>query len=220
MPNLIILEEKEILAQGLDVSKLPNREIMKNYFFDDELEMLQRLVKIEHVFLNEEVTLLYPGCGSDILTPLIYVEKISPRIKKVKMCCVDISDSFKLMKTILHEVGVSFADVEKKEYVEGKEEQEIEEIQFYWEGILIELYFYQQNIARFLYEFAGFDIYFEKCFRIMKDRMPEYETVIYDKLAQGGLVISDSGFSQVGLEKIEVDSRLSAYGEMMMGRKK
>jgi hypothetical protein len=226
MPNLIILEEKEIVAQGLDVSKLPNQEIMKNYFFDDELEMLQQLVKIENVFLNEEVTLLYPGCGADILTPLLYLEKISPRVGKVRMVCVDISDSFKLMKTILHEVGVSFADIKGAEKKVKKKEEEVvgervvERIQFYWKGILMELYFHQQNIARFLHEFASFDIYFEKCFRIMKDRMPEYETVIYDKLAQGGLVISDSGFSQVGLEKIEVDSRLSAYGEMIIGRKK
>ena len=86
--------------------------------------------------------------------------------------------------------------------------------------MLVTLHFHQQSIARFLYEAPEFHIYFEKCFRIMKDRMPEYENVIYDKLAANGLVISDSGFSQVGLEKIEVDSRLSAYNEMIVGRKK
>ncbi len=217
MPNLIILEEKEVEACGLDVSKLPNRELMKNYFFEGELEMLQKLSAITHTFEAGEVMLLYPGCGADILTPLLYLEKLSPRVERVRMVCVDITDSFNLMKTILHEVGVSFAEVERGE---GREEKIVEGIEFYWKGILVKLDFYSQSIARFLHEFASFDIYFEKCFRIMKDRIPEYETVIYDKLAVNGLVISDSGFTQVGLEKIEVDSRLSAYGEMVMGRKK
>ncbi len=207
MPNLIILEEKDVPAQGMDVSKLPNRELMKNYFFDDEFELLQQLPTIEHTFSAEEVTLLYPGCGTDILTPLLYLEKLVPRVERVKIHGVDMSDSLKLMKTILYEVGVSFSEDE-------------EGIQFYWQHMLVRLQFHVQNIARFLHDGPEYHIYFEKCFRIMKDRMLDYEQVIYDKLAWKGLVISDSGFSQVGLEKISVDSGLSAYGEMMVGRKK
>lgn len=216
MPNLIIFEEKDVVAQGLDVSKLPNKELVKNYFFDDEFEMLQGLQTIEHSFSTTEVSLLYPGCGTDILTPLLYLEKITPRIEQVMLHFVDISDTYAMLKTILHEVGISFAEVEDMDAESGGKKG----IQFHWQHMLVRLQFHQQNIARFLYDCPAYHIYFEKCFRIMKDRMPEYETVVFDTLAAKGLVISDSGFVYVGLEKIEVDSRLSAYGEMMVGRKK
>jgi|SRR3989338_1526427 len=207
MPNLIIFEEKEVLALGLNKEKRPNAEKVKNYFFDDELETLNCLQTIEHSFSTAEISVLYPGCGTDILTPLLYLERITPRIEQITLHFVDISDTFAMLKTILHEVGVSFADVEGG-------------IQFYWQDMLVRLLFYQQNIARFLANCPEYHIYFEKCFRIMKDRMPEYESVIYEKLVTSGLVISDSGFLDVGLERISVDLRLSAYNEMMVGRKK
>src|SRR3989338_545235 len=207
MPNLIIFEEKEVPALGLNREKKPDIEKMKEYFFDDELDMLQGLQTIEHTFSATEVSLLYPGCGTDILTPLLYLERIMPRIERVKLHFVDTSGSFAMFKTILYEVGISFAECEGG-------------IQFHWQHILVTLYFHQQNIARFLHNCPEYHIYFEKCFRIMKDRMPEYEQVVFDRLATSGLVISDSGFLDVGLEKIEVDLKLSAYGEMMVGRKR
>ena len=207
MPNLIIFEEKEVLALGLNKEKRPNAEKVKNYFFDDELETLNCLQTIEHSFSTAEISVLYPGCGTDILTPLLYLERIMPRIERVKLHFVDTSGSFAMFKTILYEVGISFAECEGG-------------IQFHWQHILVTLYFHQQNIARFLHNCPEYHIYFEKCFRIMKDRMPEYEQVVFDRLATSGLVISDSGFLDVGLEKIEVDLKLSAYGEMMVGRKR
>ncbi len=219
MPNLIILEEKDVPAQGLNESKLPNRELIKEYFFDDELEMLQQLPTIEHTFSAEEVALLYPGCGSDILTPLLYLEKLAPRIERVTLHFVDTSGSLAMLKTILYEVGISFAEVEDVENVDAGSRGR-GGIQFHWQHMLVTLHFHQQNIARFLHDCSEYHIYFEKCFRIMKDRMPEYEEVIYDKLASSGLVISDSGFLDVGLEKISVDARLSAYNEMIVGRKR
>ncbi len=211
MPNLIIFEEKEVLAQGLNREKKPAVEKIKEYFFDDEFERLQELQEIEHSFLTTEVSLLYPGCGTDILTPLLYLEKITPKLHHITFHCVDISDSFQIMKTILHDVGISFAD---------GGEGENRGIQFYWQHMLVTLQFHTQNIARFLHDCPNYHIYFEKCFRIMKDRMPEYEQVVFDRLAANGLVISDSGFREVGLEEIRVNSQLSAYNEMMVGRKK
>lgn len=65
-----------------------------------------------------------------------------------------------------------------------------------------------------------FDIYFERAFRIMKDQMEGYESQVFEKLSSGGVVISDSGFKEVGLEKIDLPISLSAYQEMMAGLKK
>lgn len=216
MPNLIIFEEKEVPALGLNREKIPDIEKMKEFFFDEEFEVLQQLPSIEHIFSTNKVSLLYPGCGTDILTPLLYLEKITPQIEHVTLHFVDISDSLAMLKTILHQVGVSFAQVEEIDAESGGGRG----IQFHWQHMLVTLYFHVQNIARFLHEAPNFHIYFEKCFRIMKDRMPEYEAVIYEKLAMNGLLISDSGFEERGLEKIKVDSRLSAYNEMMVGRKR
>ncbi len=62
-----------------------------------------------------------------------------------------------------------------------------------------------------------FDIYFERAFRIMRERHPEYEQKIVEKLNRGGILISDSGFQDTTLRKIMVPKELSAYGEMVLG---
>src|SRR3989344_3060969 len=147
MPNLIIFEEKEVLALGLNKEKRPNAEKVKNYFFDDELETLNCLQTIEHSFSTAEISVLYPGCGTDILTPLLYLERITPRIEQITLHFVDITDTFAMLKTILHEVGISFADVEDVDTKSGGRRRGI---QFHWQHMLVTLQFHTQNIARVL----------------------------------------------------------------------
>ena len=54
----------------------------------------------------------------------------------------------------------------------------------------------------------------------MREHIPYYEQSVFDKLASGGVIISDSGFEEVEMERISVPLELSSYGEMVMGRKK
>ena len=53
----------------------------------------------------------------------------------------------------------------------------------------------------------------------MKDSDPNYENKVFDSLNQGGVLISDSGFQKLDLERIDVPSELSSYKEMIIGKK-
>src|SRR3989338_7909977 len=206
MGFLISYEEKKAKAKGLDKSAKPKEEKLKEYFFPDDYHNLSLLSGLSKIEYPENPTLFYPGCGADILFPLKYVELLFPRLRKVTLILNDIDNNFGIIKTVLDYVGVSFAEKKKS-------------LQFYWNGILVDLQFIQGNAFELLPELPAFDIYFERAFRIMKDDHPEYENQIYQKLNPNGILISDSGFQHLPLEKMNVSQELSAYKEMIIGIK-
>ncbi|HLD40404.1 MAG TPA: hypothetical protein VJB13_04650 [Candidatus Nanoarchaeia archaeon] len=207
MGFLISYEEKAVKAKGLNKLAIPDPEKVQQYFFPDEYQNLSLLSKLPKLKYPEHPVLLYPGCGADILFPLKYVEILFSRLRNITLIFNDLDNNLGLIKTILDEVGVSFK--EKKS-----------QITFYWNGVLIELKFIQGNIFQILPQIPAFDIYFERAFRIMKDEHENYENQVYQKLNSNGLLISDSGFQQLPLEKIKVSKELSSYQEMIIGIKR
>lgn len=204
MPNLINLVEKEVMPKGLDQKALPNQKKIKNYFFDDEYSNLKLLKNLPKQKSKHTMSLFYPGCGSDILTPLHYIEELFTEIKQLNCMLIDKDNNLGLIKTILDDIGITFTE-------QGNT------MQFYWNNILINIEFITANV--FQIDLPTFDIYFEKAFRIMKDNSHYYEENIFRKLNQKGVLISDSGFSHLPLEKIDVPSHLSGYNEMIIGVK-
>ena len=206
MGFLISYEERAVKAKGLNKLAKPDQEKIQQYLFPDEYQNLSLLLdfpKLEH---PENPALFYPGCGADILMPLKYIEILFPRVRNITFLLNDIDNNFGLIKTILDEVGVSFLEQKHK-------------LQFYWNGILVDLQFLQGNVFA-LQDLPTFDIYFERAFRIMKDDYPSYENRIYQQLNPKGIIISDSGFQHLPLEKLPVSQELSAYKEMIVGIKK
>ena len=201
MPNLIVIEEREVIAKGLNKNQTIDQEKVRSFFFDDEYENISLLNL--NLSIKDSPILFYPGSGSDILTPLHYL-KIFPGIKNITFIFIDKSDNLGSIKTILDDIGVSFEEAENT-------------IKFYWNNILITLNFIKNNI--FTAELPNFNIYFEKSFRAMKSEHLEYEYNIYHQLSSNGLVISDSGFQHLKLANIDVPKELSIYQEMIIGRK-
>lgn len=206
MPNLIIFEEKKVTAQGLNPNNKINEKKLKEYFFEDDYKNLSSLNNIRIPLEKKNISLLYPGCGADIFFPLIYLEKLFPKIKKVQLNFVDYEDNLGLIKTVLDNVGISFSEKKNK-------------IKFYWGNILVKLDFITKRIEDHLPKQKHFDVYFERAFRIMRDEIKDYEKDILAKLKPGGILISDSGFEQAKLKEIEVPKKLSSYGEMIVGVK-
>ena len=126
-------------------------------------------------------------------------------MKEVDLLFVDVSNCFEMIRSVLDDAGVSFAEL--------KENQ----IAFYWSDKLINLEFKEGDIFRLLPNLPEFDIYFERAFRIMKDS--NYESLIFQKLKPGGIIISDSGFQHLPLCRLPVSPDLSAYKEMIIGIK-
>lgn len=208
MPNLIVYEDKEVKAKGLDPKNKVNEEKLKEYFFEEDytqLKQLERISKIKFPFDNP--TLIYPGCGVDLFSPLIYLERLFPEVKEAHLIFIDENEVLSVFKTQLDEVGISFA--EKKN-----------QITFYWKDQLISLEFVEGDIAKILHKLPNYHLYFEKAFRIMREQIPDYERRILEKLSVEGIVISDTGFEDAELDNFNAPKELSAYGEMIIGKKK
>ena len=207
MPNFITLTSKNITPKGLKLNTLLDKEKIESYFFSTDFTILEKLNNLKVPLEVQNPTLLYPGCGTDILTPLLYIEKLFVHTKKWNFIFVDTSNTFCILKTILDDVGVFFEETNKTE------------IRFYWKDILVTLQFFEQDIFFFI-DLYDFDIYFERAFRIMKEQVLDYEYLVYAQLRNRGVIISDSGFTRQKLERIAVPLSLSSYGEMLIGVKK
>lgn len=207
MGFLISYEERPVRAKGLNKFAKPDQEKIQEYLFPDEYQNLSLLRDVHKIEYPENPVLFYPGCGADILMPLKYVEILFPKLKNITFIFNDLDNNLPIIKTILEEVGISFQ--ERKNV-----------LQFYWNNLLVDLKFLQGNVFQLFPEMPVFDIYFERAFRIMKDDHEKYEEKIYQKLKSKGILISDSGFQQLPLEKVNVSQELSSYKEMIIGIKK
>lgn len=210
MSNLIIYQEKNVPAKGLNPNNNINRKKVKDYFFEDDLINLELLDKVNIPITKTKISVLYPGCGADILFPLFYLDKLFPKLTKVEMTFVDYENTFGIIKTILDEVGVSF---------EEEEEKEKNQIKFYWNKKLITLNFVIKKVEEYFSNLGKYDLYFEKAFRIMRDQIENYELKILEKLNFNAIIISDTGFKNHNLKEIKAPKELSSYGEMFIGIK-
>jgi hypothetical protein len=200
MPNYVSITGRNILPKGLNKNAKPDRNKVKEYVLSDYLRLLKKLPQLK---TTTKPLLFYPGCGSDILMPLLYVERMFPETKEFNFLFVDINDLFSFITTTLDEVGVSF-------------QQKNNELIFYWDDILINLEFKQADV--FHIDLPEFDIYFELFFRIMKQ--DGFEEKAFSKLKSNGILISDSGFQKFPFKTYYVPQELSPYKEMIIGIKK
>ena len=205
MENLIIYLEREIKPKGAVKGVLPDERRIREFLFEDEYHTLQLLQTIT-TFPHTRATLLYPGCGADVLFPLLYIEQLFPRLTEMHCTFVDAQDNQKLIETVLDEIRIPFSRKKNK-------------INFYWKDTRTTISFIVGDIFNLIDSSPPFDIYFERAFRIMKDGQEGYEQKIVNKLKAGGILISDSGFQKVKLRKLDAPKGLSAYGEMVVGVK-
>ena len=86
MNQAIFYEEKQVKAKGLDPNNKIDEEKLKSYIFTEDYQNLNLLNDIKIPLNKEEISLLYPGCGVDILFPLIYLEKLFPKSVPLAEC--------------------------------------------------------------------------------------------------------------------------------------
>lgn len=210
MGEVISYVERPAHARGLQKAALPKDDKVREYLFAHEYQYLHLLKAFPASISYSRPLLLYPGCGADILFPLHYAEKMN-RVE-ISFLFIDVDDNLGVLKTVLDDVGIAFAE-------ETDNQTNNKSIHFYWKGILVHLEFRLGDIFTLLPTLPAFDIYFERAFGIMKEGHAEYERQVYAKLKPGGLLISDSGFYKPVLQKIDIPSELSSYGEMIAGIK-
>jgi hypothetical protein len=205
MNNIISIEERDVKAKGINKEARPT-EKLRNYFFAEDFRQLNHLDDVAIAFPNSQPVLFYPGCGCDIFFPLLYLEKLFPKVEEAHLTFMDRDDNLALIKAILDDVGISFAQSDNA-------------ITFYWNGLLVYLDFIVGDVFSLIKNYR-YDIYFERAFRIMKSQQLTYEQNVYTQLQPNGILISDSGFQGVPLQRIPVSPTLSGYHEMIIGVKK
>ena len=219
MGEVLLFQERKVTAKGLRKSPLCeislHEDKLRDFFFTSDYEKLNRLNPIQISLHSKKPILFYPGCGVDVLSPLLFMEKAFPELKQCIFVFADKEEMLGIIKTVLDEVGVSF----KQNFFDRKKKK----IFFYWRERLIELQFIKENVFTFISQLPEYHIYFEKAFRIFKGEDVAYERRVFEKLAPGGVLVSDSGFQWIpssDLQRITVPKELSSYGEMVAGVKK
>ncbi|MBI2669259.1 hypothetical protein HYX14_05440 [Candidatus Woesearchaeota archaeon] len=203
--NLIVVEERQVRAKGCNPHNTIDQQKLRDYFFDEDYESLKLLDKVPPFKVPDNAVLFYPGCGSDIFFPLLYVEKLCS-VKNIQFRFVDTEKVLGLIKTQLDDVGISFEEDKNK-------------LQFYWKNMLITLEFIPGDVFGLIDALPPYDIYFERAFGIMKYDQGDYEEKIVQKLNHNGILISDCGYANCKLNRINVPPELSSYKEMIMGIK-
>lgn len=205
MANLVILKDRPLVRKYPSIHGQVDYAKLKQFVFDTDYDAIDLLKNISPITLEtEHPLLLYPGCGADIFYPLLYCDRLFS-IKACTFLFVDIQDNAKLIMAQLSDVGIGF-------YIEQ------DTITFYWNKRLVKLRHIVSDINQCL-ESLEYDIYFERAFRAMREGIPRYEERVLERLRPKGVLISDSGFSNVGLEQIKIPLELSSYHEMILGRK-
>ena len=125
MEEVLVFQEKKVLAKGLK-KKFPKEKKLKEFFFSEDYKKLKELkpqelkpqeLKPQNLLLSLPQTpvLFYPGCGADILFPLLFMEKFFPKMERCTFIFADKEFTLGLIKTVLDEVGISFAENDKNE---------------------------------------------------------------------------------------------------------
>ena len=207
MGNFIFYQNRKVKAKGANPKNIIDEKRLKNYFLGNDYDKLSLLDHLPKLHSPSSIPLLfYPGCGVDIFTPLIYLSKLFPKISQAKLLFNDLDNTLGLIKTCLDEVGITFS---------GQKNQ----LQFYWQGFLIELIFVRGDMLTILNNSPPFDIYFERALRIYREKYPDYEQAVFTKIKPGGILISDSGYAHLPLHLLPAPASLSSYGQMIIGVK-
>ena len=216
--NILAIIEQKIIARGAHPTEISSLHL-KQHTLQGELDQLPILSTISIPINTNCPTLLYPGCGSDIIFPLMYVTTLWPNLKTIQCIFIDEYNMQGIIETTLHNLNISFA-------------REKNILIFYWNNILVRLRILVANVFHIMDKVPPIDIYFERAFRIMKSNYPNYESNIINHLTTNGIIISDSGFTQFTkhqIEEIELSKftqnttcqfqSLSSYQEMIIAIK-
>ena len=207
MPRLISYQERKVKAKNPHFDNKINQTKLRNYFLGDDYEQLSLLDSLSKLNLPSNIPILfYPGCGVDIFTPLIYLQRLFSQLSQAKLLFNDLDNTFGIIKTCLDEVGITFSEQRNQ-------------LQFYWQNIFINLTFIQGDMLTALNNLPNFDIYFERALRIYRQNYPDYEQKVFTKLKPGGILISDSGYAHLPLSLLPAPLSLSSYKEMIIGVK-
>ena len=194
-------------------------DILDEFLHVDEIDASEHIT--EGLLDKERLTFFYPGCGLDVVQPLLYASKIcsAEHIRFVfadKDISADEIASLMLQLTDNHNFRVKKID------------KNTEVAEFFFQDRDISFICKSGNVLTQIPKELkdGYDVYFERAFEIFREENQSFLPNILDHLNKDGIVISDAGIPKElakDLEKIKVSPKarpLGFYKRLSMYRKK
>lgn len=174
-----------------------NREKLKLGSFKEEF---YTYLKIKEFFngnkiKKDKIIFFNPGAGGDIVNPMLFIDAVT-ECKELEMIFFDPRFYYQFVIEGLKEIIDNF---KYKMKVDGK----LAKITFKLNKTKVILnYIGKDAFERIPSEIKqGFDIYYERAFRLFRDDQNLYMALIFEKMYSGGLVITDWGFNKPVIEK-------------------
>lgn len=181
-----------------------NHEKLKQGSFKDEFNTYLRLKEIfkDKKLKKDKIIFFNPGAGGDIINPLLFIDALI-ECKNLEMIFMDPRFYYSFVIEALKDVVENF---KYKLKLNGNTAQ----ISFRLNRTKCSMvYVGKDAFERIPDEIKkGFDIYYERAFRLFRDDQNLYMSLIFEKMNKGGLVVTDWGFNKPiiekgGLKKIE-----------------
>ena len=200
-----------------------NHEVVKTLMFKQDYKDY-KLVKpsLEHLKLDKEkLRVFYPGCGSDLTNLLLVLELLSKKSKSINLILNDILlNPQSLTKAFQKITGVNT-------YKKEKQTDNYNKNIFSFKNKIVELDLFENDIFKSIPTKLekGFDIYFERGFRIMRNTRPVFLAIVLQHLNKKGLVITDALFEEnyaklLGLERVKgLPTKFGLYKEFAVYKK-
>jgi predicted GNAT superfamily acetyltransferase len=197
---------------AIDLNKL-KKELCK-----DELDTLLKIKKIfkDKKLKKDEITLFYPGCGDDIINPLLLSDALLS-YKTVNLVLIDV-ELFNVM-SYFRKNNIKFKSKRSKNKITVNIKTKTKTINL--------IHYAKDALSDWPAELQqGFDVYFERAFEICRRDDPFFVKRVLNNLNKDGLLISDCGFYDISvlksnnLKQIKVPSNFGFYDNFKIFKKK
>lgn len=174
-----------------------NHEKLRARSFKDEFNTYLKLKEIfkDQKLKKDRIVLFNPGAGGDVINPLLFVDALT-ECRQLDMFFVDDRFYYQFILQGLEEVIDDFKyDISVSA---GKAV-----IKFRLNKTKVNLVYLGEDVFKNLPKDIenGFDVYFERAFRLFREDQIRQMSYIFGRLRKGGFVISDWGFNKNITEK-------------------
>lgn len=199
---------------------------IKEQIYPEEFEAYLRLKKIFETekFGKEHIVLFYPGCGADIINPLLFLDVLVDwrKVKTIGLIYMDVNDVAPcFISSMLNKIITS---KNRLEYISDDKAR----IRFMFKNSRATLTYFLADVLKRPPQIS-FDIYFERAFEIFRAEEGWFIHYVLEHVNDGGLLISDcgfcrqdlfkkNGFVELGPEKLP--SELGLYKQLKIYKKK
>ena len=159
---------------------------------------------------QDSVTLYYPGCGQDLVWPVLILNTIAPGALVWTIIGQDTAPSMgaliSTMQTLTGNTFYSRISRQNKRAAKGFEKR-LKGARFRFHGKIVDILFSQGDALEQIpsqLENEGYDIYFERGFEFCRSQNPSFIETAIAPLRTNGLAITDKAFARIpsGIKQI------------------